>query len=197
MLNTNPPSTLPKTSDEPSQTAIQISLWTHTNALNHVLQLKTSDTHRAQHGPPPVWFSHLHQQLLTGHYYFWVTPSNAICHGGKKTPSALSPGLAELLCTLPELPSRGCPCAESHCVPAVGGEHGGVTVSLAGSVPGWREGGTMGMGTSLDWPVPSVQCITPARSPHTATYCHHGFKHRCTTVYLAQRQQPRVKLSLS
>lgn len=193
MPNAKPPSMLRKTSEEPSQSAIRISLLTHTNAINHVLQLKTFDMHRAQRRSPPVRFSHLHlhQQLLTGNYHSWVSPSNSACHGGKQTLSAWSPGLAVLLCTLPALPSKGCPCGGSDCVPAVAGERGGITVSLAGSgVPGWREGGTMGMGTSPESPVPSVQCITPARSLHTAIY------NRTASMALSTAVQQRTLLCI-
>ena len=175
MPNAKPPSTLSETSEEPSQSTVQISLLTHANALNHVFPLKAFDTGRAQPGLPPVRFSHLHlhQQLFTGNYRLWDHSLQLRLSrgGGGKTPSARSPQLAVLLCTLPGLTSRGCPCDGSRCVPGVGGERGGITVSLAGSgVPGWWEGWTMGTRTSPQSPAPPVQRSTPARSPRTAIY---------------------------
>lgn len=181
MPNTTPPSTLPKTSEEPSQSTVRISLLTHTNALNRVLPLKALDTCRAQPGLPPVRFPHLHlhQQLFTGH----TASGLPVCHGGKKTPPEQSPRLAVLLRTLPKLTGRGCSCGGSRCVPAVGGECRGILASLAGSgVPGWWEGWTTGIGTSLESPGPPVRHSTPASSPHTAIYNRTATTVSSTTV---------------
>jgi len=100
MPNTKPPSTLPKTSEEPSQPTVQIPLLTHANALNHVFPPKAPVTCGAQPGSPPAPLSHLllHQQLFTA----GVSPSNYLRHG-VKDPSAQSPRLAALLRTLPGL----------------------------------------------------------------------------------------------
>lgn len=56
----------------------------------------------------------------------------------------------------------------SHCMHRVGGED---TVSLTVSgIPKWWEGWTMGTRSSLENPVPPVQCSTPARSIHAPIY---------------------------
>jgi len=164
MPNTKPPSTLPKTSEEPSQPTVQIPLLTHANALNHVFPPKAPVTRGAQPGSPPAPLSHLllHQQLFTA----GVSPSNYLRHG-VKDPSAQSPRLA----AQPTRSSAPPHAARARCVPGAGGEHAGILVSLTRSgIPGRWEGWTTGMRTSPENPAPLGQPTTPARSPRTAIY---------------------------